>query len=103
MSANAPQSVLDILAEASEFSSFQSLSHVRLFATPWIAPHQAFLSIINSRSSLKLAGRANRVVRNTNTSRMIPLQYDHCAKIDHLGNFWHDSTQMEQQVLVLRW
>ena len=54
MSANAPQSVLDILAEASEFSSFQSLSHVRLFATPWIAPHQAFLSIINSRSSLKL-------------------------------------------------
>ena len=34
MSANAPQSVLDILAEASEFSSFQSLSHVRLFATP---------------------------------------------------------------------
>ena len=46
--------MLDILAEASEFSSFQSLSHVRLFATPWIAPHQAFLSIINSQSSLKL-------------------------------------------------
>ena len=32
------------------FSSAQSLSHVRLFATPWIAAHQAFLSITNSRS-----------------------------------------------------
>ena len=37
-----------------QFSSVQSLSHVRLFATPWIAAHQASLSITNSRSSLKL-------------------------------------------------
>ena len=36
------------------FSSVQSLSRVRLFATPWIAAHQAFLSITNSRSLLKL-------------------------------------------------
>ena len=36
------------------FSSVQSLSRVRLFATPWIAWHQASLSITNSRSSLKL-------------------------------------------------
>ena len=36
------------------FSSVQSLSHVRLFATPWIAAHQASLSITNSRSSLRL-------------------------------------------------
>ena len=36
------------------FSSVQSLSHVRLFATPWIAAHQASLSITNSRSSPKL-------------------------------------------------
>ena len=36
------------------FSSVQSLSHVRLFATPWIAAHQASLSITNSRSLLKL-------------------------------------------------
>ena len=35
-------------------SSVQSLSHVRLFATPWIAARQASLSITNSRSSLKL-------------------------------------------------
>ena len=37
-----------------EFSSVQSLSHVRLFATPWTAAHQASLSITNSRSSLRL-------------------------------------------------
>ena len=36
------------------FSSVQSLSHVRLFATPWIAASQASLSITNSRSSLRL-------------------------------------------------
>ena len=38
----------------SQFSSVQSLSCVRLFATPWIAAYQASLSITNSRSSLKL-------------------------------------------------
>ena len=36
------------------FSSVQSLSRVRLFATPWVAARQASLSITNSRSSLKL-------------------------------------------------
>ena len=36
------------------FSSVQSLSHVWLFATPWIAARQASLSINNSQSSLKL-------------------------------------------------
>ena len=38
----------------SQFSSVQSLSHVRLFATPWTAARQAFPSITNSRSLLKL-------------------------------------------------
>ena len=37
-----------------QFSSVQSLSCVRLFATPWIAARQASLSITNSRSSLRL-------------------------------------------------
>ena len=37
-----------------QFSSFQSLSHVRFFATPWIAACQASLSITNSQSLLKL-------------------------------------------------
>ena len=36
------------------FSSVQSLSHVWLFATPWIAARQASLSITNSRSSSRL-------------------------------------------------
>ena len=38
-----------------QFSSVQSLSHVQLFATPWIAARQASLSITNSWSSLRLA------------------------------------------------
>ena len=38
----------------SEFSSVQSLSRVRLFATPWITARQATLSITNSRSLFKL-------------------------------------------------
>ena len=37
-----------------QFSSVQSLSHVRLFAIPWIAEHQASLSITISRNSLRL-------------------------------------------------
>ena len=32
-----------------QFNSVQSLSHVRLFATPWIAARQASLSITNSQ------------------------------------------------------
>ena len=36
------------------FSSVQSLSRVRLFATPWVAARQASLSITDSQSSLKL-------------------------------------------------
>ena len=39
---------------ALQFSSVQPLSRVWLFATPWIAAHQASLSITSSQSSLKL-------------------------------------------------
>ena len=35
-------------------SSVQSLSRIRLFATPWISAHQASVSITNSWSSLRL-------------------------------------------------
>ena len=38
----------------SSVQSFQSFSRVRLSATPWIAAHQASLSITSSRSSLRL-------------------------------------------------
>ena len=34
--------------------SVQSLSHVRLFVTPWTAAHQSSLSITNSQGLLKL-------------------------------------------------
>ena len=43
-----------ILDPASQLSSVQSLSRVRLFVTLWIAARQASLSITNSRSSLRL-------------------------------------------------
>ena len=38
----------------SQASSVQKLSRVQLFVTPWTVAHQAFLSITNSRSLLKL-------------------------------------------------
>ena len=41
-------------ASTEPISSVQSLSHVRLFATPWTAACQTFLSITNSWSLLKL-------------------------------------------------
>ena len=37
-----------------QFSSGQLLSHVRLFATPWITACQASLSITNSQNTLRL-------------------------------------------------
>ena len=43
-----------ICVQSVQFSSFQSLSRVLLFATPWTAAHQVSLSLTNSRSSLKL-------------------------------------------------
>ena len=40
--------------QLSSVHSVQSLSHVRLFVTPWTAAHQASLSITNSQNLLKL-------------------------------------------------
>ena len=42
------------LEHESAISSVQSLSHVQLFVTPWIAACQVSLSITSSRSLLKL-------------------------------------------------
>ena len=39
---------------AVQFNSVQTLSHVQLFATPWIEACQASLFLTNSRSSLRL-------------------------------------------------
>ena len=50
-----------------QFSSVQSLSRVRLFATPWTAARQASLSITNSQSlpkimSIKLVMPSNHLI-----------------------------------------
>ena len=45
---------ISLLTFLCPFSSVQSLSHVWLFVTPWIAARQASRSITNSWSSLKL-------------------------------------------------
>ena len=47
-----------------QFSSVQSLSHVRLFATPWTAACQASLSITNSQSLLKLTSIESVMISN---------------------------------------
>ena len=46
--------IYNLLIFRNTSSSVQSLSHVWLFATPWITACQAALSITNSQSSLKL-------------------------------------------------
>ena len=55
-----------------------SLSHFRLFATPWTAAHQSSLSFTNSRSSLKLTS-IELVMQPTIPSSVVPfsscLQY----------------------------
>ena len=45
---------LSLSLSSVQFSSVQSLSRVWLFATPWIEPRQASLSITSSWSSLRL-------------------------------------------------
>ena len=47
-----------------QFSSVQSLSRVRLFATPWTAAHQASLSITDSQSFLKLMSTESMMPSN---------------------------------------
>ena len=48
----------------SQFSSVQSLSHVRFFETPWTAACQASLSITNSWSLLKLMSTKSAMPSN---------------------------------------
>ena len=45
------------------FRSDQSLSRVRLFATPWITARQASLSITNSRSSPRFTSRGSDAIQ----------------------------------------
>ena len=50
----------------------QSLSRVRLFATPWTAAHQASLSFTNSRCLLKL-GSIESMMRSNHLILRCPL------------------------------
>ena len=54
---------LDLYSALICFGSVQSLSRVRLFAIPWIAAHQASLSITNYRSSLRLVHRVSDAIQ----------------------------------------
>ena len=63
---------LDKLLPVSQFSSVQSLSCVRLFATPWTAAFQASLSIPNSWSLLKLMSISQSCHPNISSS-VVPL------------------------------
>ena len=51
-----------VTGRKTQCSSVQSLSRVRLFATPRIAARRASLSITNSRSSLKLTSIESVIV-----------------------------------------
>ena len=53
------------------FSSIQLFSHVQLFATPYTAAHQAFLSITNSWSLFKLMS-IESVMPSNHLSLVIP-------------------------------
>ena len=57
----------NLIKDSVQFSSVQSLSCVRFFATPWTPAHQASLSITNSRSppkpmSIELVMPSNRLI-----------------------------------------
>ena len=55
-------------------SSVQSLSRVRLFATPWITAHQASLSITITQSSLKLTS-IESVMPSSHRSLVVPFSF----------------------------
>ena len=76
------------------FSSVQSLSHVRLFATPWIAACQASLSITNSQSSLRLSP-LSRWCHPAITSSVVP--FSSCPQSLPASVFSNEST------LRMRW
>ena len=65
-SVNSSSSVFD------QFSSVQSLSRVRLFATPWITAHQVSLSITNSWSLPKLMSIKSQWCHPAISSSVVP-------------------------------
>ena len=77
-----------------QFSSVQSLSHVRLFATPWTVTHQASLSITNSGSLPKLMS----------TESVIPSNHSSCCPLVlPLSTFPSIRVFSNESVLPIRW
>ena len=75
--------------------SVQSLSHVRLFATPWTAAHQVFLSITSSWSLLKLMS-TELVMSSNHLILCLPLLLLHSI-FTSIGVFANESA------LCIRW
>ena len=71
-----------------QFSSVQSLNHVRLFVTPWNAARQASLSITNSQSLLKLMSIKSVMPSNhpTISSSVVPFS-SHFQSFPASGSF----------------
>ena len=76
-----------------QFSSVQSLSCVRLFATPWIAARQASLSITNSQSSLRLMS-IKSVMPSSHLILCHPLLYTHIETQTHTHTHTHTHIYM---------
>ena len=89
--------VLCILCSV-HFTLFQSLSCVRHFATLWITAHQSSLSIIKSRSSLKLMS-IERWCHLAISSSVVP--FSSCPQSSqHQGHFqWVNSSHEVAKVL----
>ena len=68
-----------------QFSPVQSLSHVQLFANPWIAAHQASLSITNSQS-LPNSCPSSRWCHPTISSSVVPFS-SHLQSLPASGSF----------------
>ena len=77
------------------FSLVQSLSRVRLFATPWTAAHQASLSITSSQSLIKLMS-----IKSVMPSNHLIL---HCPLLLPLSIFPSIRVFSNESVLYIRW
>ena len=86
---NANQSYNEISPHTSLNQAVQSLSRVRLFATPWTAAHQASLSITNSQSLLKLTPNGISLVAQT--VKCLPTMQE--TRVRSLG--WEDPPDKE--------
>ena len=83
----------------SQFSSVQSLSHVRLFATPWTAARQASLSITSSWSLLKLMS-IDSVMPSNHLILCRPLLPP--SIFPRIRGFWVSSSHQVAKLLELR-